>query len=250
MKFLKERPALVLDEMESKTLVLADLHLGLEYEIYKKGISIPPRMDKQKDRILDLVDETGAERLFLLGDVKHNVPTVSISEKERLPEFFDALCKEVDVKIAKGNHDGGLEKLVEGTRAEVSSTSGFRVGDFYFNHGQSWPDEEVIKARTLIRGHSHPAFKFQDDLGFSSTVPCWVKGPVRRGELKEKYGKKGKLEEVVIVPTFNQLISGMPMNSDREKSLLGPILENRIMDMDESKIYLLDGTFIGKLEDL
>lgn len=250
MKFLNERPALLLDELGQRTLVISDLHLGMEFEIYKKGISIPPRMDKQKERILGLVDETGAERLFLLGDVKHNVPKVSVSEKEKLPEFFEELCERTEVKVVKGNHDGSIEELVEDTCAEITDTSGFREGDFYFNHGQSWPDEELAEARTLIRGHSHPAVKFKDELGFSSTVPCWIRGPVNKDVIQDRYGDDVRTEEVIIVPTFNQLITGMPMNSNEEEGLLGPILENGAMNMDESKIYLLDGTFIGKLEDL
>ncbi|MFP4116017.1 MAG: metallophosphoesterase [Candidatus Aenigmatarchaeota archaeon] len=253
MKFLKERPALLLDEFEQKTLVLADLHLGLEYEIYKKGISVPPRMDEQKGRIFKAVNETGAKRLFLLGDVKHNVPTISVSEKERLPEFFEELCERVEVKIVKGNHDGNIEELTEGSRVEMASTSGFKEGDFYFNHGQSWPEKEIIESRTLIRGHSHPAVEFKDKLGFSSVMSCWIRGPVNREALSERYDvdeEEIRLEEVLIVPAFNQLISGMPMNREKEKSMLGPVLENEILDLDESKAYLLDGTFIGKLEDL
>ncbi|MFP4116457.1 MAG: metallophosphoesterase [Candidatus Aenigmatarchaeota archaeon] len=250
MKFLKERPALLLEELDKRTLVIADLHLGLEYEIYKKGISIPPRVDKQKERINDLVEETKAEGIILLGDVKHNVPRTSISEKERLPEFFKELSEKVDVTIVKGNHDGNIEKLVEETEVEVTTTKGFKEDRFYFNHGQSWPGEEIKKSKILLRGHSHPAVEFEDSLGFSSTVPCWIRGPVRSGVLEEKYVDTVKLEEIIILPAFNQLITGMPMNKEKEKKLLGPILENGAMDIDESKVHLLDSTYIGKLEDL
>ncbi len=250
MKFLKERPALVLDELEKKTLVISDLHLGLEYEIYKRGIRIPPRVEKQRKRIFNLLDETDAERLILLGDVKHNVPTTSASEKKNLPSFFRDLSERAEVKITKGNHDGNIEELIKDSSIGIEPTNGFREGDFYFNHGQSWPSEQVKQSKILIRGHSHPAVKFEDSLGFSSKVPCWVRGPVKRGVLRERFGSGAKTEEILIVPAFNEIITGMPMNEDREKRLLGPILENGIMDVDESKVYLLDGTYIGRLEDL
>jgi metallophosphoesterase superfamily enzyme len=42
IKFLTE-PALLL---EDKILVVADLHIGLEYEIYKSGITIPSKLGK------------------------------------------------------------------------------------------------------------------------------------------------------------------------------------------------------------
>jgi len=250
MKFLKEKPALLLDETDKRTLVISDLHLGLEYEIYKKGISIPPRVDKQKERINNLIGKTEAERIILLGDVKHNVPQTSVSEKERLPQFFEDLSQRVEVKITKGNHDGNIEKLVEGTNVEITPTEGFREGKFYFNHGQSWPGKEIKDSEILIRGHSHPAVEFKDSLGFSSTVPCWVRGPTRRKVIEGKYEEDVDLEEIIILPAFNQLLTGMPMNKEEGKNLLGPVLENEAMDVDESKVHLLDGTYIGKLEDL
>ena len=250
MKFLKDRPALILEELDKRTLVLADLHLGLEYEVYRKGISIPPRVENQKKRIKNIINETNAERLYILGDVKHNVPNTSVSEKEKLPDFFKELCKKVEVKVAKGNHDGNIEDLSEGSCAEIMPTDGFKKGKFYFNHGQSWPSKEVGDSKILVRGHSHPAVEFSDDLGFSSTVPCWVRGPVVREKLEERFGKEAKLEEILIVPAFNKLISGIPMNRKEKERLLGPILENGIMNTDEAEISLLDGTFVGRLENL
>ncbi len=250
MKFLNEKPALLLDELEKRTLVISDLHLGMEYEIYRKGISIPPRAEKQKKRILQLIGDTEAERLIMLGDVKHNVPRISISEKENIPDFFKDLCKEVEVEAIKGNHDGGIEKLTEGSCVKVKETDGMRRDKFYFNHGQSWPGEELTGAKILIRGHSHPAVKFKDDLGFSSTVPCWIRGPINKEKMGKKYGEEADTVEIITVPTFNQLITGMPINKEEGHRLLGPVLENGLMNMEESRVYLLDGTFIGKLEDL
>ncbi len=250
MKFLNGKPALVLDELDKKTLVISDLHLGLEYEIYKKGISIPSMFEDQKKRILNLIESVDAERIFFLGDVKHNVPQISKSEKKGIPDFFQSICEKVDVRIAKGNHDGRIEDLLKKTCAKVSGPHGFTENIFYFNHGHSWPGEKVSKSKVLIRGHSHPAFEFKDKLGFSSVVPCWIKGPVKRDVVKERFGEKTELEEIVIVPAFNELISGMPVNQNEEKCLMGPTIENGIMDIDNSGVYLLDGTFIGRLEDL
>lgn len=250
MKFLKDEPALLLDDLESKTLVLADLHLGIEYEIYRKGISIPPRMEKQKKRILQLLEETEGERIVLLGDVKHNIPSMSIGEKEKLPSFLESLTEEGEVHVAKGNHDGMIEDLAPGD-VRVHGTSGFKLDKYYFNHGHAWPDPEALEAKTLIRGHSHPAVEFKDKLGFSSILPCWIKSRIDVEKLAgEMGGEKRILEKSVIVPSFNELISGMSVNKEMEESLLGPLLRNKVIDLGGGKAYLLDGTFLGKVSEI
>lgn len=252
MKFLSEKPALLLDEPEEKSLILSDLHLGIEYEIYKKGINIPPRMEKQKKRILNLINKTDSKRLILLGDVKHNVPKISIGERERLPSFFESLVNEVEVHIIKGNHDGNIEKIVQNEEVEIHSSSGYKMDKFYFNHGHAWPDKEVLRAETLIRGHSHPALEFKDKLGFSSKLPCWLKCKINNKILENKLGKvdEKNLKKVITVPSFNKMISGMPVNREGKKPLLGPILKNNIIDIQECKIYLLDGTLLGNPKEI
>ena len=36
----------------------------------------------------------------------------------------------------------------------------------------------------------------------------------------------------------------------KETKFLSPVLKNKLVDLDEAEIYLLDGTFLGKLKDL
>jgi hypothetical protein len=51
------------------------------------------------------------------------------------------------------------------------------------------------------------------------------------------------------MPTFNDLLGGIAVN-EKDSELLGPIMKNNLVDMDNADIYLLDGTFLGKLADL
>ncbi|MFP4045536.1 MAG: metallophosphoesterase [Candidatus Aenigmatarchaeota archaeon] len=250
MKFVSDEPALFLDELETETLVISDLHIGIEYDLYKKGISIPPRIEKQKKRIMDLVERTGARRVVMLGDVKHNIPNMSLGEKKKMPGFFHEIEGKVEVWIVKGNHDGNIEKIASG--AEIFPTDGARDGGFYFNHGHAWPSEEIWKSKVLVRGHSHPAVEFKDQLGFSSVLPCWLRGKIDREKLAEKIEKpeETELEEMIIVPAFSEMISGTPVNREEEESKIGPLLENDIVGLEEMDAYLLDGTFLGKVDEL
>ena len=83
-KFITNEPAVLF----GKTLVIADLHIGVEYELYKSGIRIPKQTDKLLARIKNLLKTTKANRLVLLGDLKHFIPYLSIQEIKELPKFI------------------------------------------------------------------------------------------------------------------------------------------------------------------
>jgi metallophosphoesterase superfamily enzyme len=52
---------------------------------------------------------------------------------------------------------------------------------------------------------------------------------------------------MVIVPAFNDLCGGLPLNEPREDER-GPILT--LGEMDDARIFLLDGTNLGKLRHI
>lgn len=250
MKFIDDEPALLLDELEKRTLVISDLHIGIEYDLYKKGISIPSRIEKQKKRILNLIEKENAERTVLLGDVKHNIPNMSRGEKKKMPDFFREISKESEIWIIKGNHDGNIEKIARAT--EVFPGEGTLEDEFYFNHGHAWPSKEVWTSKFLIQGHSHPAIEFKDKLGFSSILPCWLKGKINKKKLAKKIEKpkKTKLEKAVIIPAFSNMISGTPVNQGDGEAKIGPLFQNDIIELEEMEAYLLDGTFLGQVKEL
>jgi len=241
IKFLTE-PALLI----GKTLVIADLHIGIEYEIYKSGISIPSQVKKMKKRIFDLIKKTKAKELIILGDIKHQVPLISKQEEEEIPKFLNSLSRKVKTIIIKGNHDGDIESLVN-KKIKVYSPKGFRIGDYAFCHGQAWFSQDCLKAKHLVIAHIHPAIEFWTQ-GFRSVEHCWIKSPLDIEKIEKKYKKNTNLQDCIIMPVFNPIIGGMPINS-REFKPLGPILKN-IVKWKESQIYLLDGTFLGKIKKM
>ena len=58
------------------------------------------------------------------------------------------------------------------------------------------------------------------------------------------------LSELMIMPMFNDLLGGLPVNSDSPKSLLGPLFRSNIIDVEEFDVYLLDGSYMGKVNFL
>ena len=58
------------------------------------------------------------------------------------------------------------------------------------------------------------------------------------------------------MPSFNDFLGGRPINETRPRkeigaeALIGPVLRSEAVDVDNSELYLLDGTYLGTLNQL
>lgn len=225
-------------------LCAGDLHIGIEAEYSDKGIHIPSQTHRMEQEILEV--RGSEDDLVLLGDIKHMVPGSSRQELAEVPRFLmrvgDAFS---GVHLVKGNHDGGIEDFIPQKGVQVHRASGFRVGDVGFAHGHTWPSLEVMSSRLLVMAHTHPAVVFKDNLGRTTTEPCWLRCGFK--ELNARYLELP--EELIVVPALNRSMGGSPVNLQGRK-LLGPLLQSELVDLDNAQVHLLDGIFLGKLKDL
>ncbi len=228
------------------TLVIADLHIGIEHQMFESGAKMPSRTDDMKHRLLKLLADTGAERLAIAGDVKHSVPLSSFQESREIPRFFDELLAVVDnIQIAPGNHDGHLSRfLPEGV--VLHSSKGFVLGDAGIWHGHAWPSAEVMASETVIFAHLHPVALFVDNLGTKGTAKCWLRGKWSKKRCAEKYEKVGK--EFILMPAFNDMCGGTYMN-EKNARLFGVVARNKLANIQNAEMYLQDGTQLGKVRD-
>lgn len=249
MKFVKNQPSLLIEK--KKILVITDLHIGIEYELYKAGINIPSQINEMKKTIEELIGQTKAKRLVILGDIKHKVPGISYQEEREIPRFLEELSGMIRLSICRGNHDDNLNLLVPDI-VELHGTTGFKIEKYGFNHGHTYPDKQLLACDYLIMGHTHPTIQFTDKFGYRIIEPIWIKGKIDQEKIKERYrvNKTGKLE-VIIMPAFNRFLGGAPVNIKKTNDeLLGPLLKNNFVDMDNVELYLLDGTYLGKLKSI
>lgn len=240
IKFLTD-PALVL---KNNILVIADLHIGIEYEIFRSGITVPSQTEKLKKRLDKIIKQNKIKHLVIIGDIKHRVPDISWQESKEIPEFLNGF--DIKVSIVKGNHDGNIERLAK-KEIEIFDSGGTVIGGVGITHGHAWPDEKLLDAEYLIMGHAHPAVEFWTE-NFKSVEPCWLKCEIDQKEIKKKYKRESNLKETIIVPAFNHLIGGMAFNSEDFKPI-GPLLNNALK-WKKADVYLLDGTFLGNLNKL
>ena len=236
---------LLLVEGEERVLVAADLHLGLEYELWQGGVTIPSQTETILARLLGFLAEIKPDRLLLLGDIKHNVPRTSWQEKREVPEFLRRLSAHVLVEIVPGNHDSNLADMAP-QGARVRPASGFVLDGVGYFHGHTWPDEKVMRAESMVAGHLHPAIRLPDPLGRSPSRPVWAKTRLMSEAVQEHYGFARDCE-IIIAPAFNILCGGLPLNEPVEE-MRGPLLT--IADWDGARLYLQDGTDLGTLAEI
>ena len=234
-------PALRADEY----LVIGDLHIGIESHLKKKGFHLTSRTDDMFDLIVKAAEDT-ASRLIVLGDVKDSVPGSSKQEYKEIPVFFDRLLERFDsVDLVRGNHDTNIEEFLPG-RVKIRPASGLKIEDTGFIHGHTWPSQEVMSCETLVLAHNHPAIMFKDGVGRQVNEPCWVRGKFKDIPF-DKYDTLPK--NFVIVPAFNKMLGGYPVNIKGEP-LLGPIMGGDLLDIENATVHLLDGVNLGKISDL
>jgi len=234
-----DSPALVVNESED-WLVVADLHVGIEVQLRAAGFNIPTQMPKMLSSLVELRER--ADNLLILGDLKHKIPSVGRREDKEIRHLMGELLDEYDrIVVVAGNHDGGLTSALP-EAVEAISSRGMRLGDVGVFHGHVWPSDEVMGANRVVMGHTHPSVVFVDSLGGRRTEKCWLRSKLDCGKVAERY--ETCPGELIVVPAFNPLLTGTPVNAEK-RSMLGPIFRNEVADRATYRAYLLDGTNLG-----
>jgi len=242
-------PALVV-ENTIKALVIADVHLGIEWELYHRGFSIPSQVEKRKNRICGYLESLKPDRIVLLGDIKHNVPRTSWQEKKEVPDFLETIAAYAPVDIVPGNHDVDIEKLITGN-VTVHKMRGFMLDGAGYFHGHTWPDAELLSAKSVVISHNHPTVRLTDTLGHAVSQEVWIRTHFIEDAIREHYGDIEWIDpEVIIMPAFNELCGGIPFNESIQAELLGPVFVNHAIELENAVAYLLDGTNLGTIGNI
>jgi putative SbcD/Mre11-related phosphoesterase len=225
------------------TLVLADLHIGIEHELALNGINIPSQVEKRIDQTLNYVKTANAQHVVLLGDVKHSISTTSPLERHDIPHFLRSIAEYAPVFILPGNHDGGLEYLIpRDTRFKIKicPTKGCSIDRVGLVHGHSWPAMELLRCSYVVMGHNHPTVRLIDTVGYVSSKPVWIRARFVESVFRARYPELSQYcdPSVIIMPAFNELLGGIAFNEASYKTLLGPLFVNRAIQLEEAQAYL------------
>ncbi|MDI9395955.1 MAG: metallophosphoesterase [Euryarchaeota archaeon] len=250
-------PALTVTKNET-ALVIADIHLGIEWDLYRSGINLPSRIEARLDRVMGYLQTCSPDRIVLLGDVKHNVPQISWQEKDEIPHFLETLAENAHVDIFPGNHDGGIESLFTGQKdIRVHSVRGAVIDGVGYFHGHTWPAPELLAETHVITAHNHPTVRFTDTFGYSIVEPAWIRTKFNLELLKGHFRSldfENRIDwadpEVFIMPAFNELCGGVAFNESTQEDLLGPVFSSGGIELENAEVYLLDGTRLGLIKNI
>ena len=248
-----ERALLFSPKGGPRTLVVGDLHIGIETDYAFGGVKIPSATQAIVRRLKAVQASTGARKLVIAGDLKHSIQTITRQEEEEVPDFLAEVAKVLDeVVVVPGNHDGNAKRLVDGAAPNVrlGQVGGELLrGGLLVIHGHAWPDRALAgRARGVALAHNHTAVALEDALGRVTKEPCWVRGRVNPERWREATGAD-TYPEFILMPPFNELCTGVALNLQGVRPI-GPLLREGCIDLPRAEVFLLDGAMLGTVGSL
>ena len=218
--------------LKTKTLILGDVHIGLESSMNKNGVLIPRfQFNDLKKETEELLKKLKPKKVVINGDVKHNFGSVSKEEWKQTIEYINLITKYCEIIILEGNHDKLLKIIAE--KKEIELKEYYYEEGIYVVHGDKIPkDEEFKKAKTIIIGHEHPSISLRMGTR-QETYKCFLKG---------EYESK----ELIVMPSMHELSEGTDVLKEK---LISPFLKKGVKHFH---VYIVDQEprYFGKVGDL
>jgi hypothetical protein len=232
---------------ESKTLVLADFHIGFEESLESQGVLVPRFQLKdilaRLKKIFDKVGAGNVRTIVINGDLKHEFGEISRQEWNdclALIDFLAANCEQII--LIKGNHDTILGPIARKRNLEVVDS--YAVGDIFITHGHKLPEKELAKTiNTILIGHEHSAISLTE-AAKTERYKCFLKA-----NWKDKAGSRTLT--LIAQPSFNLVVEGSDI---AQAKLLSPFLQKgasisnfEVFVVDDKKGEILA---FGKLKNI
>ncbi|RLM52431.1 metallophosphoesterase [Halorubrum sp. Atlit-28R] len=241
-------PAAVADLDGERAVLVADVHAGIEVGLrYERGVELDSRTGERRERLCDLIAETDADRLVVLGDLAHRIGAPDGDEREELETLVRAVTDRVPMTLVEGNHDAGVAEAFADD-LDVIGPEGGLIGDspgaVGVCHGHTWPDPGLLDADVVCTGHEHPQVRLEDAVGGSRVERAWLRGELDAAAFTESGDESDRAAdapELVVFPAFNERSGGTWVNVEGQ-SFLAPYLPAALPAADA---YLLDGTRLG-----
>ncbi|MCW6160544.1 MAG: metallophosphoesterase [Candidatus Micrarchaeales archaeon] len=222
-------------------LVCADLHLGYEGVMAKKGSLLPKvNLKSITESLAQALERTRAKQIIVDGDIKNEFSNVDQEEFNELYDFVQfAKEKKVQLVLIKGNHDNFVERYKEPFKLVVYRQEA-KIGKYLFFHGEE-PPKDTSGVSMAIMGHEHPSIGIYNAVGTKEKVRCFLLGSYRRVPL-------------LVLPAINYYAAGTDVNIEPSRALLSPVFKHA--DIDRMKAIAIgygstiDFGVVGKLRNL
>lgn len=203
------------------TIIIADLHLGLEGVLRLDGVSIPQYQEKIiTNRLNTIIDKYQPENIIVNGDFKHEFGKNLRQEWREVGKLLQHLSEEHTVILIRGNHDNYLKTIA--SKHNVPMKMSHTIDDILITHGH----KKITHPKTII-AHEHPFIRLRDAVGAMLSLPCFLVS-----------------DDLIVMPAFSPLASGTDMTEAEKQDFLSPQLQRYNVDklrvVAISEIGLLD----------
>lgn len=160
-------PERVLFWPAQKILFVADVHAGKEHRFGRAGIAIPGGIsDDVLTKLFALCVQSAAQRLIVLGDFMHSIPTVGESWLATLSYLLDE-NPHLSMDIVAGNHDKLTgQKLIDPRITWHADL--LHLPPFVLKHE---PDEH--SEDFMLAGHIHPTWRLSQSRRLAVKAPVF-----------------------------------------------------------------------------
>ena len=218
--------------IKEKTLIISDLHIGIEESLNKQGVLIPRfQFNDFLNKLKLIFEKVNVERIVFNGDLKHEFGEISRQEWNNILKLFDFL-KDKEIIIIKGNHDPILKPIAE--KRNMKLIESYDLNNISILHG-----DKILTnlGKILIIGHEHPAVSLKKGAR-TEKYSCFLKG-------------KWKNKTLIIMPSFNLLTYGSDILKEK---LLSPFLTNienfEVFVIEPSEDKLSKALYFGRIKDI
>lgn len=198
---------------QQAVIVIADLHIGLEYALMGDGTYLPVLQYPNIERsILEMVEEHKVERIIIDGDFKHEFARATNQEWTEILDLWDALKEvKVDLDLVRGNHDNYLVNVLK-QRGKSIFDPALHLDHILITHGHK-PFDIPDGVDTVILAHEHPALGFRDETGGKHRFKCYLYGKI-----------DGR--DVLVLPAYSPMAPGTIVNGSSQPKFLSHWLRN------------------------
>ena len=159
---------------DSRTLMVADLHLGYSWAQRRRG-ELGPLADFQaRDKLLRVCAELTPSRIVFVGDLVH-APKPCEPERAYIEETLGLLAQRAEIIAVRGNHDRAFAR--EFGHLSLSTKEAWVCGDLVAIHGDRLDRAPIPRTGTLVLGHLHPGLSVKDASGAGRRLPLFLVSP-------------------------------------------------------------------------
>lgn len=157
----------------SRTLMVADIHLGYSWAQRRRGELGPLADERAKAKLQSACDTLDPAEIVFLGDLVH-APRPCLPERQWIEQTLTELSQRIRLTAVRGNHDRAFAR--EFGALPIRHVNAWETNRLIALHGDRF-NVAIPEGRLVLIGHLHPSLTMKDAAGASQKLPLFLVSP-------------------------------------------------------------------------